>query len=98
MRDQNQSANAPVKMTVTALIGISAAIPIPVGDGTRDRHVRLCSASVIRTPATAPAANDILIHVRRAAASALSAAGPVSSRVISRANPTQRCDVGLRSW
>jgi hypothetical protein len=37
-----RSADAPRNITLTALIGISTPIPIPVGDGTHERHDFFC--------------------------------------------------------
>ena len=84
-----------MKIIVTALTGISIAMPIPVGDGTYVRHAGFCSRKVSTTPINAPAASEVVIQDRRAAASGFATAGPVSSCVTSFANPTHRCDVGL---
>ena len=81
---------------MTALTGISIAMPTPAGDGTNGRHVLRCSSSVSTTPITAPTAVEVCIHDKRASDSALAPA-PDRSWVTSLAKPTHRCDVGLRS-
>ena len=71
-------------------------MPTPAGDGMNHRQDFRCSSSVRMIPITAPTAVDIFIHDSWAAAAAVRLL-PEKSCVTSFANPTHRCDVGLRS-
>ncbi len=76
---------------VTALMGMSTPMPMPVGDGTNGRHDFFCSSSVKTSPNNAPMPNDHFIHVSRAIASGASdGAGELLRHDLGETHPALR--------